>query len=421
DENNPNPADIFVKYYGSSGSQSLKDMILIASNHVVLLGDQKLSNLDADANVYLVEADSFGNEIQSTVISMNSYIYPDSLEYQTEEYPESIKEIASGYLVVGSYADIVGGQPQEKKIFWLHIDNDFSVLKWDTLAAPGYQLIGKDITLTSDNQVVIVGKTDRREPNDATQNAQFQYFISKRDFNADTTIWRKSYGYGGSDDEAIAVFELSGGELAIIGSTSHVGSIGGETGKNVGMMVFNSLGTSQISAKEYGISLNGNSASNEVAHDVIEIPGGYVITGTSSFGTDSQPFVMGLSRYGSLIFRAIVPSKYGLNREGRSVTTTYTNDLVIVGRYPSFLVTDEQIDPVLRSKNGEILLVKTGQTGYADPITERNYGLVAGNDVGEVVLSLPTGSLLIGATFDFGSSQSMIGLMKMNDSGELYR
>jgi hypothetical protein len=74
-----------------------------------------------------------------------------------------------------------------------------------------------------------------------------------------------------------------------------------------------------------------------------------------------------------------------------------------------------------QDKRGEVLFMRTGQTGIEKDEYENNFGLISGNDVGEVVVTLPDGSIAIGATIDFGSNQTMMSYMKLNDRGSLQR
>ncbi|MFT5570992.1 MAG: hypothetical protein ACI9RP_003051, partial [Cyclobacteriaceae bacterium] len=302
DELRPTPDQVYVKYFGGSGEQNMHDMVLTALGNVVMLGDQTSAELGSDANIYLVEADSNGNAIRSNVIKMSELLYGATNDSaQTEEYPESIIEVDNGYVIAGSYADILASQIQQRKIFWINLDRNLEVVKWDTVSAGSAELIGNDVIQTSDGNILIAGSTTRRAVNDLTPNAGFQYFLIKRDFNADTTIFRKTYGYAGSDDEVVALFELPNNDIAILGNTDRLGSEGGGTGRNIGIMILNPLATSQKSAKEYGVLINGANNGDDIMKDAIRTSSGFVISGTSTSGATVQAFVMGLGSNGSLI------------------------------------------------------------------------------------------------------------------------
>ena len=134
---------------------------------------------------------------------------------------------------------------------------------------------------------------------------------------------------------------------------------------------------------------------------------------------------MGTLETGALIFNHALGSVHLLadgitqiNAQGKSVTQTKENDLAVIGAYPIFSVT-KTVKPQSHEKNGEVMYLRTGHTGFEKTEFEGNFGLESGDDVGEVSLTLPSGSTLIGATIDFGSNQKMIALMKLNDQGIL--
>ncbi len=426
EEGAPEPTSTFVKYFGNIGTQEIVDMVINTDDHVVMFGNQTLAG--ETGNAYLIEADSVGNQLRTMTIDVGTYLTGDS-SYITQEFSESIKLFDQGYLVTGSFAELRGGQTQQFNIFWAWLDFDLSIVKLDTIRTGPYSAVGanadhvygRDIIMTNDGNIVIVGKTSRKERNDLTNNAQEQFFIVKVDFDADTTLIRKSYGYRNSDDDAIAAFELSNSNIAIIGSTYQIGNRGG-TDMNVGLLVFNPLLTSQVTARVYGVSIGDDIGAMDQPNDAIRISGGFAITGTSTLGTEQRPFLMQIWEAGALVFEPqALSSKWNINATGASLTETREGDFVITGSYPSFLVSDETIDEFSRAKNSEVMFLRTGQRGTPKPDYEGNFGLVSGNDEGKVVAKLSSGSILIGATIDFGSTQTMIALKKLNDSGILQR
>ena len=423
-DDTPLPDEVYVKYFGASGSQSTTDMIVNSAGNIVILGDQTLATPGATRDAWVIEADTIGNMIRS-----NSFGIGTDTAYMTGEFTESIKEFPQGYLVTGSFAELTEGETQQFNIFWAWLDFDLQIMKTDTIRTGDYfaegaladHVYGRDIIQTNDGNIVIVGKTTRRELNDLTTDPGEQYFLVKRDFNADTTIWRKSYGYRSSDDDAIAVFELEDGNLAIIGGTDQPGA-GGGTGRNVGIMVFGPLATSQVTAKVYGVSIDGDNTTMDQPNDVIKVSDGFTIVGTSAQGLNQRAFLMGIFDSGAKIFSRTLESKWGdIDITGTSVTQTQEGDLAVTGSYPDFEVLDPSVNPNLQNKNGEVLFMRTGQAGIEKDAFEGNFGLVSGNDIGQVSCTLPGGSIVIGATIDFGSNQTMIALMKLNDLGVLQR
>jgi len=421
-ENDPVPQDVYVKYYGASGSQRMSDMIVKQNQNVVMYGVQRLALEGANSNYYLVEADSVGNEIRSNVFDVAG-LYP-SEGFETEETAHSIKEIANGYLIVGNYSQIVAGQLEPSQIFWAHLNQNLEVIYSDTIqaATEDDNLVGWDIILTNDGNVVIAGSTSLSEINDRTLSPLRQYFLIKKNLALDTTYWRKSYGYSNSNDEAIALYEVGGGNLAVIGNTSQIAN-GGLGGVNVGVMILNSLATSQVSDEIYGITFQNGSTTNndsdDLASDVIRTPSGFIIVGTSTLAQAQRPFVLGVLESGSLVFSRMLQSKHNIDATGRGITQTLQNDLVVTGAYPRFLVNDPSL--AAPDKNGEVLFMRTGQTGLEINEYEGNFGLVSGNDVGVTARTLSNGSILIGGTVDFGSNLTLMALIKLNDRGTIQK
>jgi hypothetical protein len=421
DETSPAPSDVYVKFFGSTGSQRLEDMLINPDQNVVMVGQQTLAELGADANIYIVEADTNGNEIRSAVISLDEYIHIDSANHSTEESNASIINTNDGYIIAGNFGELVDAQILATNMYWMHLNRNLEVLKWDTIQTPGYELLAADLVQTQDNNVVLLGSTTFQAVNDLTPNADFQYFLIKRDFVADTTIFRKTYGFSNSNEIASNLFELTNGDLTIIGQTDRQGSAGGEGGTNISIMILNSLATAQKSSKEYGLSINGTNTSDDTPFDAIYNSSGFVVVGTSTLGNSQQAFVMGISNSGALIFRNTLDSQWGINSTGSSVVQTRENDLFVVGSYPIFSVSDETIDPNFRNKNGEMMVIRTNPFGYPKTGVESNFGLVSGDDEANKVVRLPSGSLIVGATIDFGSGQRMFALHKMNDRAILQR
>lgn len=421
-ENDPVPQDVYVKYYGASGSQRMADMIVNQNQNVVMFGIQRLALEGANSNYYLVEADSVGNEIRSNVFDVAA-LYP-SPDFATEEVAHSIKEIANGYLIVGNYSQIVAGQLRPSQIFWAHLNQNLEIIYSDTIHAAKVtdNLIGRDIILTNDGNVVITGSTSLPEINDRTLTPLRQYFLIKKNLGQDTTYWRKSYGYSSSNDEAIALYELAGGNLAVIGNTSQIAN-GGLGGVNVGIMVLNSLATSQVSDEIYGITFQNGAITDtnpdDLAADVIRTPSGFLIVGTTTLAQAQRPFVMGILENGGIVFSRMLQSKHNIDVTGRGITQTLQNDLVVTGAYPRFLVNDPTL--AAPDKNGEVLFMRTGQTGFEKNEYEGNFGLVSGNDIGVTARTLSNGSILIGGTIDFGSNLTLMALIKLNDRGTIQK
>lgn len=426
EENKPRPDEVFVKYFGASGTQEMVDMIIEPdSGNVVIIGKQTLAEVGADGNMIIIKADTNGNEYNQVVISLENELFSegDTNRYATEDNPASIIHAqGSGYLVAGTFKEIIDNQLGASYLYWIQLSDQLDIVKWDTIHSSNGVMEGGYIIQSQDNNVVILGSTTNQGLNDFTPNAGFQYYLVKRDFNADTTIFEKTYGYANSDEKGTSLFQTSEGNLTILGQTDRIGSAGGARGVNVSVMILNPLATAQLSAKEYGLlTLSDNPESDDIPVDAIRNSSGYVVVGTSSLGQNTQAFVMGISNSGGLIFRNTLDSQWDIPSTGSSVAQTVENDLFVVGGYPQFNIDDPLVDQNLWIKNDEVMVMRTNPFGKPKSGVEANFGLVGGDDVANKVLRLASGSMLIGATIDFGSGQQMIALKKMNDQAILQR
>ena len=167
DDESPGPEKAFVKYYGSAGSQEITDMVINDVGNVVILGNQTLAETDANSNAWILEVDSMGNPIRENTIDIGiQFLEPDTGEYFTEEFTESIKLTSEGYLIAGSFAELRGGQTQQFNMFWARLDRELNVVdgnKLDTIRTGNYSaqganatnVYGSDIVQTSDGDVVL--------------------------------------------------------------------------------------------------------------------------------------------------------------------------------------------------------------------------------------------------------------------------
>lgn len=409
------PEKVFVKYFGNQSAHRLHDIALSETGEYILFGTRKSEGDTTGSNFYLVKTDAAGNQLDAAVIDIDN----------TEDVAARVKVIDGGYLIVGNVAELNDALlPQAKKLFWAHLNSDFSIVNSVILSATELnaganliddELVGVDILLTQNDSVLVLGTSTVRAPNELTKpnNLQQQILVQKASLDGGVR-WTKTTGYQNSDEGAIALYENTDQSLIIVGSTSAITS-NSFSGTNVSVMFFNKEMTSQNNAPLFGIEVGGELGYNEVPASVYRSTpdfGNLIITGTTSFGPSSAPFLMVVSEGGTLISGEVLQPNFDGNAFGLGVTRTLENDFVVIGRMESW--NDGGVN-----KGDEAMFIRTSQLGETLPEFTHNYGTQNGNDEAKATLTAPDGSIVVGGTTDFGSGITMFTLMKMNDEGEL--
>ena len=424
--NGPVPSDNFIKYYGVPGTNEVVDMILGNTGNVIILGTQEEALATATRDIVIMEIDSIGNLLTKKIFDIQAIYKADSTLGislgRTDDEAVHIKATGTGYLLCATFTDKSGFNGSGTKIFWCLLDNQFDIIKKEIINGTDDSYIAGDIAVTREGDVLIVGATEKQASNDALIRPQIQQFLTKKSIELDTTYFIKTYGFNDSDDYFVGVYELENGNIGAIGYVEYTPS-GPIEGVNVQFKVLNNLGSSSIQDLFFGASYLGDSNFDDIPTDFITSINGIVIVGTSSSTTGSNksfPFLLGIRESGDLIFNQLLMTTLGdFSAEGNSVTYTEENDLVITGRYVSFADTLSG-----ESYNDEGLFMRTNQMGQmVGELSdfERHFGLLDGNDVGKAILTLPDGSIAVGATIDFGSNRTIMSYIKFNDRGQLRR
>ncbi|XOV95304.1 MAG: hypothetical protein ACFHWX_11460 [Bacteroidota bacterium] len=403
------PEDVFVKYYGTQDEQHAVDFQVNVAGEFIIFGTRKTDDETAN-DFYMLKIDAEGN-----LISEESYGIEDSLGAHND-LSYRIKIIDQGYLFVGSTAQLNDAFiAQERYLYWAHLDENFQVVNEVILGANGGvgNLEGTDIYYATDGSVIVTGYSDAYESNQSGQPADGtdKMFVGKWDLNG-TVQWKKTYGFAGSNDLAVAVFEKPNSDLIVFGVTDEIGS-NGEGGTNVVIYQLNQYGTSPSGeVPKYGTD------GDDILNRVIKIAGGYAVVGTSFVGNVANPFLTILDEearlvsQNNLIFETDAKLGDPFDGIGLGVTRAANNDFVVVGRVLDF-------EDLVTSKNNEMMFIRTDQTGQQIQESVSNFGLVAGNDEAISALTLPNGSIVVLGTSDFGSGVSLITLMKMNADGKI--
>lgn len=422
DDESPDPSDIFVKYYGTSGSHAGVDLIYNETlEQYILLGYQdkaEVSGSDTRSDFYFVSTTKEGNQLNSATIDIDSLLGDD--------IPVRIKQIDENtYLFVGSTT--IGNST---RIVWGRISHELQILDSvhhiyanpDVLdEGEASSLRAADImTLSSDPlSIVIFGTTDTPEDGDEQLDGEDRFYLTKRELETGTNIWTKSIPNDGNDI-AKFLFETASGFL-LFGETETGGEameVDGQSagGKNVYILGATPLGGPDNPSDVYGFA----GSSDESTGSVLNIGGGYAIMGTTVASTgDSDPFLLFIDESGNLrssIYQSgAMVNDDNLDASGYALARTLDGGYLVLGSY-----VDYQEGSDLSSRRlEEILVMKADPFGIHNPSYDDNYGLVSGNDRADAAITLPDGKVAVLCTFDFGSGVTLLGLMKINANGQL--
>jgi len=423
----PRPIDTFIKYYGISGSNEVVDMIISNEGNLVILGNEKSSASGASEDIVILEIDTVGNLIKKKIFDVQTLFSDDSL-YNfgiTDDQAVRIKTVDGGYLLCANFTtkdDNVNGIGS--KIFWCELDNNYNIIGKQVISDADYYWEVGDIIKSRDGNIVIVGGTDKKEEGDNSIRPEKQRYLTKRSIENDTVFWSKTFGYDDVDDFAIGVFELSDGNLGVIGKTGKSGNQG-EAGLNATFAIFTHIGSSSSIDNVYGFEFQGDADFNDDVGDFIYTETEDVIivgTSTSNNSVDprSFPFLFRIRKAGTLVFKELLNSSIlDVNSGGMDVTIGAQNDLIITGVFNNY---EDSISK--ETYNDQVLFKRTNQFGKVPDeylSYQNHFGLTTGNDIGKAILTLSDGSIAIAATIDFGNSRTLIGYLKVNNTGILKR
>lgn len=433
DKNAPEPDESFIRYLGVIADQQAKDIEPIFASDgttlegFVIFGTQQLEG-SPEKDYYLVRTDDVGNILATARYNPirplgrdfdgdgeEDILSGDDIAGQIEVLPNG------GFVIIGttSINDNVRDLNNFRLITTATLDGDLNVIDSLTFPAPVDQAnnklssIANDIIRLSDGSFLIVGAIE-------TVSGDFDYYYRKVRAT-DGTNFVKTLGLSGSDNDDILVraFETEDQTIALFGYSERSGNEG-EEGTNVSYVEVNFNGNPTGGSGNFGIpDITTGAITREfddVLNDVIQKPGGYMAVGTSTIDEQDYSFFMDIDLNGISLRKDTLSSVFdgGLNTQAFGISITRSNDFVIVGNYSDFRVGDEQ-------RGQEAMFMRIDQVGEKVPDFESNYGLGDGNDTAADVITLSDGKIVVAATIDFGGGIQMIGLIKLNDSGELDR
>lgn len=439
DADSADPQDTFVKYYGINGVQVGIDLEYDArTESLIILGSEISAAGDGvSRDVVVRRVDLGGNELASRVLDFTGK-KDNGDDDGGDDVPSSILVEDDGFVIVGTTSRDDENNNPYSVIFIVRLDEELDSISSMELEATvrndnnnvteGYDLKGMDIahaTTDGAREYVITGSSNFEELGDPFRGSdnipedETQIFLARIDIGTGTTIWRRTRGFRG-DDEGIYIDEFARDNFVIIGTSEKVQE---SQGKNVLLLPVNEL-ASPNDGLARGFPINNDEGFDDVAAAVFKRPAGYVVTGTSSkVGENNRPFFINFTYSSSnavnmdsgrevvIDFDETTPSN--LSGNGNAIALGRNGNYVLVGEYLGYQLTSDQ------GKNSEILVTQLDQSGNDLQGTQKNYGLVAGNDIGEDLVVLPSGDLIVLSTVDFGSGNTLIGLMRLNRDGDI--
>lgn len=404
----PAPEDVFIKYYGKQGIQTAKGLAATSRGEFIILASQKLDGDTTGINFYLIKTDQAGNELRSI-----TYNYNNSTN---DDVPVRIKAVGNDeFLIIGTS---ISSNGLTKRLIYARINSDldflpsgggFYELSSESMVGsqPPYNLEGNDIVQVEGQN----GEVNYIILGTAESAGGSEIYLSKWD-DAGSRVWVEDnyIGFAGND-RGLAVFEKPDGKLLIVGSTEN--SRGDFTGTNISIFITNEFGSPDENGFVTGIS-GADSGADDIPHDIIRKSSDtYVIVGATTLGNRHVPFQMQINPSGVIAGQYVLATEFTGNAcQGLGVTRTLSNEYIVVGKYPNFSFGEE-------SKLGEMMVMRTNQFGERIAGYDRNYGLVSGDDEANAVITAADGDVVVAATVDFGSGTKLVGLLKLNEFGEL--
>lgn len=447
DDNAPAPDEAFVKYFGELTSYEAKDIEIVydatgeVAEGLVVFG-VKTSDF-GDDDFFVLRTDLDGNFIDSA-----SFSFEDNLGYDLsgDGNPNIVRgnEIASqiqptsdgGFIAIGtsSITETLLDISDWQILTIAFLDNELNLLNDSVLIIPAeannfeLDLIGNDVIVLDDGSLLIAGAREFDRGGGVTD---FDNIFLKINGNGTSFLNTQGVSGDGEDDILVRAFEKeSGGNIVLIGysnSPSLLGENNGLNGTNVYYLEISSTGT-PVNFAAYGFE-NADPAIaavyNEQVNNVIRTPSGYSIVGTSSTSTNLEyAFVMNLSNNGVYLsgnsfdnsaFNTVNEQGVETNilqSQGLGITQAANNDIIMVGKYQSFVTETE-------SRGGEGMFVKFNEASIAIDGEESFFGLADGNDSVVDAVTLPDGKVVAVANVDFGGGVKLISIIKLNDDGSL--
>ncbi|MBT7497566.1 PQQ-binding-like beta-propeller repeat protein, partial [Candidatus Woesearchaeota archaeon] len=362
----------YLTYLGETSSDYGTSIVETSDGGFVVTGDT-LSYGGVGGDLLLSKFDSSGNEL-----------WTKSLGGDSSERGYSVVETSDGGFIVTGHTYSYGGSDYDVLLVKF---NSSGAEQWTKSLGGSSSEKGFDVVETSEGDFVVTGST--QSYGDGGDSILLVKFNS-----SGVEQWTKSLG-GNNNDVGRSIVETSDGGFVVTGYTQSYG----DGGVDVLLAKFNSSGN-ELWTKSVG------GASVEWGYDVIEISGGFVVTGyTHSYGSsDADVLLIKFDSSGNELWTKYLSGNS--DDEGHAVVEASDGGFVVTGRTKSYGGID--ID---------VLLVKFDSSGNELWTKSLGGGLT---DIGESIIETDDkGFVVSGSTSSYGGSSADILLVKFDHLGNV--
>ncbi len=360
-------AVVFERTFGGGDFDFGNDIRQTTDGTYVLIGATKsfgAGNYDA----YVIKTDANGQTIWSKTFGGEDFDVANALSLA-----------ADGFWVVGT----TKSQGTGSSDIWLFkVDEQGKKILDKTFGGPNSEA-GKDLDMTSDGGLIIVGNTQ------SWGNGKNDIWLIKTDGNA-RVEWSRTYG-GNAEDKANKVRSTADGGFIVVGATQSFGA---------GDYDFWLIKTDGQGQEQWAQTFGG--AGEDIAYDVRQTAdGGFIVCGTTKSGEAGN-----LSDVWLIKTDALGQAQWKKRFGGSGTDEAYRLALAPDGGFLLVGYTDSQ-----GSGAGDLLLIKTDVNG--NQIWQKTLG-GANFDKGKTLFLSPDGSLaIIGYTTSAGNGSGDVWLVKM--------
>lgn len=357
--------------YGGSGNELFNDMIPTGSGSYLAIGNTT-SFGSGLSDLWLVKLDSSGK-----ITWQKAYGGPGN------EVGTWVAASGDGYIVSGATASF-GAVVRD--LWALRLDSSGNILWQKTYGGPGDESF-PHIIPTQDGGYAFLGQTNSFGAGAA------DFWLLKLDSSGNVT-WQKTYG-GPADDVPQGIIQTADGGYLLAGSTKSFGA------GNADGWVLKLDGSGKVTwQKTYG-----GPAFDEFGRGVLQIAGGYIVSGdTSSFGAGGgDAWVLRLDNAGAIIWQ----NTYG------GPSPDYADLIQPIAADGGYVFT---ADTNSFGVGGQAMVFKLDSTGSVT--WQKAYG-GAGLDSPNPVLPVGTGYIAGGFTESFGHGGFDAWVWKVDDKGEM--
>ncbi|MGL1889166.1 MAG: hypothetical protein OCD76_21815 [Reichenbachiella sp.] len=422
DTNSLPPSEVYIKYFGSTGTEKVVDMVQTINNEFLILGSTT-NTVEGDEDFYLVKTDSAGNGIWEMKYGNKFIPEDDTVLVYANDVPSSI------YLYNNEQNALLIGYAEEQDSISLSLYN-IDLSTGEQLDSLIYRYLderpesipsdvdgfrdtwGSDVVIDESGNVIILGSTNTWNSAPYLSDPLSIYMMSfplEDDWSTLELNWEELYGLR-EEDYGIKILQ-DAEEYYFLGSVKIPSDVKeGFGGEDIVITEFDPTSGGSINSNFYG------TARNDVATNMIVSGQFIMVTGTTGNGQNEKAFFLSTPRSLPPIsdnqIAVDIPDISDLSKgtQGKDLIKLPSGDVYIVGKVNEYTDADGIF------KQDEVLMIRVNTFGDLD---EENYRIFGSkdNDQGNAIILRPDGALVIGATMHFGGSATMFSVIKTNEFG----